>query len=230
MTVPFKDWLAGLSAVTPNDVDLFYIYDNSGDLSGKITWQSIYTLAVAAATAADLSIVDSGALYTATDVEAALAEVMTAVNSLSFTAASISVADSGALYTATDVEDALAEVKTLADANAAKYFWDQAQTLNAQTGTTYTPVAGDMGKVVTLSNASDITLTIPQDSDLGAWSIGKTVEFIQLGAGQVTVTAGTGTTLRTSGLTNKSRAQYSRFAVQKIAADTFSVFGDLALS
>lgn len=102
-----------------------------------------------------------------------------------------------------------------------------AQTVNAQTGTTYTLVAGDAGKLVTLSNASAITLTVPQDSD-ATIAVGTYVDLLQLGAGQVTVAAGTGATLRTSGLTAKARAQYARFGVQKIAANTWSLFGDLA--
>ena len=36
-----------------------------------------------------------------------------------------------------------------------------AQTFNAQTGTSYTLMAGDAGVHVTLSNASAITLTLP---------------------------------------------------------------------
>lgn len=105
--------------------------------------------------------------------------------------------------------------------------WSTAQTVNAQTGTTYTLVAGDAGKLVTLSNASAITLTLPQDSD-ATFTSGVYVDLLQLGAGQVTVAAGTGATLRTSGLTAKARAQYSRLGVQKISANTWSLFGDLA--
>ena len=103
------------------------------------------------------------------------------------------------------------------------------QTVNAQTGTTYTLVAGDAGKLVTLSNASAITLTVPQDSD-ATIAVGTYVDLYQLGAGQVTVAAGTGATLRTSGLTSKARAQYSRLGVQKVSANTWSLFGDLAAS
>jgi len=105
----------------------------------------------------------------------------------------------------------------------------QAQAVNAQTGTTYTLVAGDAGKLVTLSNAAAITLTLPQDSD-ATIAVGTYVDLYQLGAGQVTVAAGTGATLRTSGLTAKARAQYSRLAVQKVSANTWSLFGDLAAS
>lgn len=105
----------------------------------------------------------------------------------------------------------------------------QAQSVNAQTGTTYTLVAGDAGKLVTLSNASAITLTVPQDSD-ATIAVGTYVDLYQLGAGQVTVVAGTGATLRVSGLTAKARAQYSRLGVQKVSANTWSLFGDLAAS
>lgn len=105
----------------------------------------------------------------------------------------------------------------------------QAQGINAQTGTSYTLVASDAGKMVSLSNAAGITLSVPQDS-AAAIAIGTYVDLYQLGAGQVTVAAGTGATLRVSGLTAKSRAQYSRFAVQKVAANTWVVFGDLAAS
>lgn len=103
----------------------------------------------------------------------------------------------------------------------------QIQPVNTQTGTTYTLVAGDAGKLVTLSNASPVTLTLPQDSD-ATIPVGIYIDLMQLGAGQVTVAAGTGATLRTSGVTAKARAQYSRLGVQKVSTNTWSLFGDLA--
>lgn len=103
------------------------------------------------------------------------------------------------------------------------------QEFNAQTGTTYTLVAGDVGKIVTLSNAAAITLTLPQDSD-ATIAIGSSGNLYALGAGQFTVVAGTGATLRLSGLTAKSRAQYAMIGWLKIAANTFALFGDLAAS
>lgn len=56
--------------------------------------------------------------------------------------------------------------------------------INAQTGTTYTLVAADVGKTVTLSNASTITLTLPQQSTTSLEE-GYQVAIIQRGAGQV---------------------------------------------
>lgn len=103
-----------------------------------------------------------------------------------------------------------------------------AQLINPQVAA-YTLVAADAGKLVTLNTAGAIALTVPQDSD-AAIAVGTYVDLLVLGAGQVTVTAGAGATLRVSGLTAKSRAQYARFGVQKVSANTWSLFGDLAAS
>lgn len=105
----------------------------------------------------------------------------------------------------------------------------QAQTINAQIGTSYTILSSDVGKLVTLSNGSGITVSMPQDSDQTI-AVGSYGDLWQLGAGQVTVQAGSGATLRVSGLSAKSRAQYSRLGWQKVAANTFLLFGDLAAS
>lgn len=103
------------------------------------------------------------------------------------------------------------------------------QSINAQTGTAYTLVAGDAQKLVTLSNAAAITLTVPQDSD-ATLPVGTSVDLAQIGAGQVTVVAGTGATLTSPGPTDKTRAQHSKLKVQKITANTWILSGDLAAS
>lgn len=76
--------------------------------------------------------------------------------------------------------------------------------INAQTGTTYTTQDSDNGKVITLSNAGSITLTVHQ-----AAAAGFNCLIIQLGAGQVTVAAGgTGNVRNRSGHT-KLAGQYA---------------------
>lgn len=130
--------------------------------------------------------------------------------------------------TASEVATILALASTnISDFAAAA--WGAAQPINAQTGTTYTVATGDTGYLVTLNNASAITVTFPQDSD-ATFAVGKVVDFYTFGAGQVTYAQGTGATLRTSGLTSKSRAQYSRQSAQKVAANTWLLSGDLAAS
>jgi hypothetical protein len=95
-------------------------------------------------------------------------------------------------------------------------------TLNAQTGTTYTIGAVDLNKLVTLNNASAITLTIPN----GVFTTGQTVNIQQLGAGQVTIT-NDGTSSYT-GTGTKLRAQYSAASIICTGTNTFTVIGDLA--
>jgi hypothetical protein len=94
-------------------------------------------------------------------------------------------------------------------------------TLNAQTGTTYTLVAGDATKLVTLSNAGAITLTIPS----GVFTTGQYINIQQIGAGQVTV-ANNGTSSFT-GTGTKLRAQYSAASIICTGTNTFTLIGDL---
>lgn len=112
---------------------------------------------------------------------------------------------------------------------AAAAVFAQAQPINAQTGTSYTLQVSDAGKLVTLTNGSAVTLTVPSDAT-AAIPVGSYVELLQGGAGQVTVVAGSGATLRVGGLTAKARGQWSSLGVQKIAADTWRLYGDLAAS
>ena len=102
------------------------------------------------------------------------------------------------------------------------------QSINAQTGTTYTTVLADGGKLVTLSNGSAITLTIPPNSSV-AYPVGTKIDFIQIGAGQVTVAGGAGVTVNSTP-TLKFRAQHSGASCIKIATDTWQLVGDLAES
>lgn len=89
--------------------------------------------------------------------------------------------------------------------------------LNAQTGTTYTLVAGDAGKTITLSNAAAVAVTLPQDS-VATLPSGAVVSFYNLGAGTVTISQGTGATLNGGSIT---LAQYEVTSVIKLSANTY---------
>ena len=102
--------------------------------------------------------------------------------------------------------------------------------INAQTGTTYTFVLADNGKVVTASNASAITITIPPISSV-AYATGAQLNVIQKGAGQVTFAQGSGVTIRSTGATAtapKLRAQYSSATCIHEGSDVWYVVGDIA--
>ena len=104
----------------------------------------------------------------------------------------------------------------------------QRLTLNAQTGTGYSLVIGDATyKLVTLSNAAAITVTVPPS----LFAIGDTINLQQIGAGQVTFAAGSGVTITSTGATSaapKLRAQSSAATVICVAADTCTIVGDLS--
>ncbi len=95
---------------------------------------------------------------------------------------------------------------------------------NAQTGTTYTLVLTDAGKLVEMSNAAAITLTIPTNSSV-AFPTGTQIDLLQTGAGQVTV-GGAGVTLQSEGSKLKLKGQYAAATLIKRATNTWVLIGN----
>lgn len=121
--------------------------------------------------ASAISVADSGALLTATDVEGALAEIAGEVDTNTtglsdhlgdttdaHDASAISIADSGGIYTATDVEAALAEVKALADTASLTY--TAVKTAN------YTATAGDY-VLCNVETTGSFIVTLPSSPSAG---------------------------------------------------------------
>ena len=98
--------------------------------------------------------------------------------------------------------------------------------INAQTGTTYTTVLSDDGKLITCSNAASISVTVPPNSSV-AYGIGTQINIAQLGAGTVTITAGAGVTLNSAGAKLKTDAQYAVATCVKTDTNTWFVVGNL---
>ena len=98
--------------------------------------------------------------------------------------------------------------------------------INAQTGTTYTAVLTDDGKLVTMSNASANTITIPPNSGV-AFGIGTQINIAQLGAGATTIVAGSGVTLNSAGAKLKLDAQYAVATCVKTDTNAWFVVGNL---
>lgn len=102
--------------------------------------------------------------------------------------------------------------------------------INAQTGTTYTTVLADNGKLTTLTNASAIAVTIPPNSSV-AYPVGAQINMAQLGAGQVTVSGGVGVTVVSTGATASApaaRAQYSTLTAVQTSTDNWLIMGDIS--
>ena len=104
------------------------------------------------------------------------------------------------------------------------------QTINTQTGTSYTLVLADDTSLVTLANAAAIALTIPLNSSV-AFPIGACVDIVQFGAGQVTVAGASCLTLVSTGGTSatpKTRVQNSGITLRKLGTDSWIAIGDCA--
>jgi hypothetical protein len=104
------------------------------------------------------------------------------------------------------------------------------EAVNAQTGTTYTFVLTDRDDLVTASNASAQTYTIPLNSSV-AFPTGSLVNLIQIGTGQVTVQGAGGVTVLSTGgtaATPKTRVRYSVMTLIKAGTDTWYATGDVA--
>jgi hypothetical protein len=97
-------------------------------------------------------------------------------------------------------------------------------TFNAQTGTSYTLVLTDAAKLVTLTNAAAITLTVPTNASV-AFPIGTQILLYQGGAGQVTISSSA--TIRSQGTKLKLFGQYAVAGLLKVATDEWVAFGNL---
>ena len=103
---------------------------------------------------------------------------------------------------------------------------DTTLSFNAQTGTTYTLVAGDAGKLVTTSNASAVTVTIPAST----FTTGNQIHIQSIGAGLTTISGGS-VTITSTGATSSApvlRARYSAATIICTGTNTFTVLGDIA--
>jgi hypothetical protein len=97
---------------------------------------------------------------------------------------------------------------------------------SAQTGATYTLALTDKSSVVRMNRATAQTLTVPPNSSV-AFPIGSQVIIVAMGAGAVTIAAGSGVTLRSKDGDLKIDGQYGIAACVKIDTNEWVVTGQL---
>ena len=97
---------------------------------------------------------------------------------------------------------------------------------NRQTAS-YTLVLTDADKLVEMNVGSANNLTIPLNSSV-AFATGTQILLAQYGAGQTTIVATSGVTVRSNGAKLKLNVQYSGATLIKIATDEWYLFGDIA--
>jgi len=99
-------------------------------------------------------------------------------------------------------------------------------TFNAKTAN-YTLVAGDVNKLITMSDAGTLTLTVPN----GVFTTGQQINVQRLGAGAVQIRNDGTTVLTSTGATSTApdlRAQYSACTIICTSSNNFTVIGDLS--
>ena len=102
--------------------------------------------------------------------------------------------------------------------------------INPQSGTSYTLVLGDAGKMIECANAGAITVTVPTNASV-AFPVSSVVHVAQAGAGQVTIAAAAGVTIRKhASLNARSFGQEAVLSLAKTATDTWRLFGHLELA
>jgi hypothetical protein len=99
-------------------------------------------------------------------------------------------------------------------------------TANRQTAS-YTLVLGDADKLVEMNVGSANNLTVPLNSSV-AFATGTQILLAQYGAGQTTIVATSGVTIRSNGGKLKLNAQYSGATLIKIDTNEWYLFGDIA--
>lgn len=111
-------------------------------------------------------------------------------------------------------------IQTQIDSKTAKLI-----TTNRQTAS-YTLVLSDADKLVEMNVATANNLTVPLNSSV-AFPTGTQILLAQYGAGQTTVVATSGVTVRSNGGKLKLNVQYSGATLIKIGTDEWYLFGDI---
>ncbi len=203
---------------------------SSGDVLTKNAWGTV-----------GWSTPGSGAPSTATYItqtangslsaEQALSSLATGIVKVTTTTGVLSTATEGTDYwkpggTDVAVADGGTGSSTAAAALTALGAQPALVTENVQT-VAYTALIADAGLCIVMNVAGANSLTIPPNSSQ-AFPVGTVIMVHQYGAGQTTLTAGAGVTIRSASSALKLSGQYSSAALRKRATDEWVAAGDLS--
>ena len=198
------------------NADLFVVVDTDAGETKKITREDLKQDMLAGnadtATAADSAAAVGVAATTDASCSVALFEGVSSPQNCK--------TDTGLTYNATTNDLTVTGVVTAGSVVAPL-------AINAQTGTTYTFVIGDAGKLVTSSNGSAQTITVPPNSSV-AFAIGTQILVQAIGSGTATLaTAGT-PTINSKGSLLAIDGQFAAVTLIKTDTDAWSLIGALA--
>lgn len=217
-----EDTITG-AATTITGTDLTASRALTSSATGKVE--------VSAVTSTELGYLDgvTSAIQTQIDgKQATITGAATTIDDTDLTASRALVSDGSGKVAVSDVtstelgylDGVTSAVQTQVDAKTAKLI-----TTNRQTAS-YTLVLGDADKLVEMNVATANNLTVPPNSSV-AFATGTQILLAQYGAGQTTVVAGSGVTIRSNGAKLKLNVQYSGATLIKIGTDEWYLFGDI---
>jgi hypothetical protein len=90
------------------------------------------------------------------------------------------------------------------------------------TGTTYSLLSSDNGKIININVAGAFTLTVPS-----SLPVGFNCTVVQYGAGQITLVT-SGTTLRNRNSYTKSAGQFSIITIINMGSETYITSGEMS--
>jgi len=236
-TVPAK--AIGIASSTDNNVPRFdgtggkqlqastWVIDDTGNVTGAGTYNAVNVGTLASSVATNTSDIAARAVGIASVVDNKLVR-FDGTGGKQLQDSTWVVDDSGNVtgagtYNGTNIGTLASQVSanTTDISNKA----DKAFTINTQTGTTYTLVLSDAGKLIDMSNAAAIALTIPANSSV-AFPVGTVITVLQAGAGQVTVGITTDTLNGRNGL--KTAGQWAVISLIKRTSTSWVLSGDSA--
>ena len=100
-------------------------------------------------------------------------------------------------------------------------------TKNVQTGTAYTLVITDRGKLLEFSNAGSITLTVPTNAAV-AFEIGDRVDVLLVSNGSIAIAGASGVTVAAEGGLTTISSQWTRVTLIKRTTDDWVITGGSA--
>lgn len=230
LNIPQYSGGGGGGSGTVTNVSALTLGTTGTDLSSTVansTTTPVITLNVPTASASNRGALSSTDWSTFNGKQDAITGAATTIVSSNLTASRATVSDgSGKISASTTTVTELgyvggvtSAIQTQLDSKTSKIL-----TANRQTAS-YTLVSGDADKLVEMNVASANNLTVPAS----VFSAGQQILLAQYGAGQTTIVAGAGMTIRSNGGKLNLSAQYSGATLVFISSTESYLFGDISI-